>query len=248
MAKCVACGNGGAKADLADRRKVCENCWFQAGFRRYDPGFGSGYATCDLNTIQFKQKLDVEHSKLQFVESNMKECYSLGSFGFVGFNDEQKLIMFKKHHPDDDRIYLYDSYSYDQLEDFDIVQKGSMSSSSSGGVGRAIVGGLLFGAAGAIVGAATSKQNITVSKDQNIVLLIRYQDELKSIALPGKQELLFKLRDIFEAKRPSQIDETPKQASHLDEADAILKFKELLDAGVITEEEFKAKKAQILGL
>ena len=31
-------------------------------------------------------------------------------------------------------------------------------------------------------------------------------------------------------------------------ADEILKFKQLLDAGVITQEEFNAKKAQLLGL
>ena len=248
MAKCIACGNGGAKADLADKKKVCENCWFQAGYRRYDPGFGSGFATCELDSTQFAEKLNAERSKLDFVESNMKERFSVGAFGFVGFNDEQKLIMFKKHHPDDDRIYLYESYSYDQLEDFDVVQKGSMSSSSSGGVGRAIVGGLLFGAAGAIVGAATSKQSFTISNDQNIVLVISDEGEFKSIAFPGKQEVLFKLRDIFEAKQPPQKDAAPTPASHIDEADAILKFKELLDAGLITDEEFRAKKAQILGL
>lgn len=42
-------------------------------------------------------------------------------------------------------------------------------------------------------------------------------------------------------------DNQPETSSTSD-ADEILKFKELLDAGVITEEEFEAKKKQILGI
>lgn len=37
-------------------------------------------------------------------------------------------------------------------------------------------------------------------------------------------------------------------ASQVDPADALIRFKELLDMGVITEEEFAAKKRQLLGL
>lgn len=38
------------------------------------------------------------------------------------------------------------------------------------------------------------------------------------------------------------------QKSESSEADEILKFKKLLDAGIITQEEFEAKKRQLLGL
>ena len=38
------------------------------------------------------------------------------------------------------------------------------------------------------------------------------------------------------------------QNSQTDIADALIKFKQLLDMGVITEEEFAAKKHQLLGL
>ena len=37
-------------------------------------------------------------------------------------------------------------------------------------------------------------------------------------------------------------------ANNLSSADEIKKFKDLLDSGVITQEEFNAKKKQLLGL
>ena len=47
-----------------------------------------------------------------------------------------------------------------------------------------------------------------------------------------------------EKSKPAPIIEAPKS----DEADQIKKYKELLDSGVITQEEFDAKKKQLLGL
>ena len=41
---------------------------------------------------------------------------------------------------------------------------------------------------------------------------------------------------------------TQKQESQISVADEIKKFKELLDMGAITQEEFDAKKKQLLGL
>ena len=37
-----------------------------------------------------------------------------------------------------------------------------------------------------------------------------------------------------------------KSARRMDSADELMKYKELLDQGVITEEEFRAKKAQLM--
>ena len=41
---------------------------------------------------------------------------------------------------------------------------------------------------------------------------------------------------------------TIKQEIHQSDADELAKFKDLLDKGVITQEEFDAKKKQLLGL
>lgn len=45
-----------------------------------------------------------------------------------------------------------------------------------------------------------------------------------------------------------QNKESQPETSNTSDADELIKFKELLDAGVITEEEFEAKKKQILGV
>ena len=47
-----------------------------------------------------------------------------------------------------------------------------------------------------------------------------------------------------EKSNPAPVVEAPKS----DEADQLKKYKELLDSGVITQEEFDAKKKQLLGL
>lgn len=41
---------------------------------------------------------------------------------------------------------------------------------------------------------------------------------------------------------------TPKKEVHTSNADELKKYKELLDSGIITEEEFNAKKKQLLDL
>ena len=48
--------------------------------------------------------------------------------------------------------------------------------------------------------------------------------------------------------REVDSDENKEDSKTLSAADEILKFKQLLDAGIITEEEFQAKKKQLLGL
>ena len=57
----------------------------------------------------------------------------------------------------------------------------------------------------------------------------------------------------LKAKKDGIIEETPKTVRTIIEqspssADELKKYKELLDSGIITQEEFDAKKAQLLGL
>ena len=54
-------------------------------------------------------------------------------------------------------------------------------------------------------------------------------------------------KDIMELTQEA-IAEKSENQQHYSEADEILKFKDLLDKGIITQEEFDAKKKQIFGL
>lgn len=71
-------------------------------------------------------------------------------------------------------------YNYSDILDFEISENGTKYK-SKGGITRSVVGGLTFGAAGAVVGASTAKRittvnsmniNITVDNPQNPVVTI----------------------------------------------------------------------------
>lgn len=133
-----------------------------------------------------------------------------------------------------------------------------------GGLGKAAVGGALFGGVGAVVGGSTgSKKTKQVCEKLNIKITLKNMNNpiqyIHLINSPTKkdsmiyksiystaQECLASLQvmcDSVQANAPVESN-----VSGLSQADELLKFKQLLDSGVITQEEFDAKKKQLLGL
>ena len=76
-------------------------------------------------------------------------------------------------------------------------------------------------------------------KDENTVILRSFNSATPQLADDMYNYLMEK---ISAAKSPSI------QTSTSSSADEILKFKQLLDAGIISQEEFNKKKAQLLGI
>ena len=61
------------------------------------------------------------------------------------------------------------------------------------------------------------------------------------------KKLIDKRQDsVYQA--PSSYQSTPTMQSNANSADELMKYKQLLDSGIITQEEFDAKKKQLLGL
>ena len=134
---------------------------------------------------------------------------------------------------------------------------------SSGGLGRALAGGALFGGVGAVVGGVTGqKKSKEVLKSMVLAISVNnpYHTEIELSFLTGgipcKQgSFLYKqykneaskMVSIFDAMaaKGKQAANKPAETSGADE---ILKFKELLDQGIITKKEFDAKKKELLGL
>ena len=81
----------------------------------------------------------------------------------------------------------------------------------------------------------TKGGTMSAVKDENSITF--NQKELK------KAE---ELRDLIESKRHSTG--APSTTNALSVADEIIKYKDLLDAGILTQEEFDAKKKQLLGI
>lgn len=69
-------------------------------------------------------------------------------------------------------------------------------------------------------------------------LLVKNADRIYTVI---NQLIILRQQERQEAAKPSVVVQT-------DEADMLKKYKELLDGGAITQEEFDAKKKQILGL
>ena len=73
-------------------------------------------------------------------------------------------------------------------------------------------------------------------------------DENSIPVSPQNFALAKEIIDFIESKRSVQRAPQPAAVQQVSAADELTKFKSLLDAGVITQEEFDAKKKQLLGL
>lgn len=134
------------------------------------------------------------------------------------------------------------------------------------GITRAVTGGILFGGAGAVVGSATGKSTSHASTDRyidHLGLIITLKDgtafEIEFIGAPTKASSwiaktnynqMIKVKGLIEAgmQRNQAKPENTSPALPADPLDQIKKLKELLDIGAITQEEFDAKKKQLLNL
>ena len=156
-----------------------------------------------------------------------------------------------------------DFFSYDNLLSYELLEDGE--SITKGGLGRAVAGGLLFGGVGAIVGGLTggkkskgicNSMKLRVSlknahKDIVYIDFILTETKTKSFAykeaLSSAQKCIAALEIINDINQSSRIEYSSAPQS-VSAADEIVKFKALLDQGIITQEEFEAKKKELLGL
>lgn len=123
----------------------------------------------------------------------------------------------------------------------------------------AVLGGLLFGGAAAIVGSQIGTEIKTTTKEIDsrlITLYYNYNGKLRAerITSIDYDKTVSALRQLIPQKEESVVQlastkqkttSAPEQTS-ASSVEKIKKFKELLDMGAITEEEYNAKKAQLL--
>jgi len=86
-----------------------------------------------------------------------------------------------------------------------------------------------------VMGSERSGGMLSAAGDENSILINE-----------GLNELAQEIVDYIESKRNQNA--APQVVQQLSTADELKKFKELLDSGIITQEEFDAKKKQLLGL
>lgn len=129
------------------------------------------------------------------------------------------------------------------------------------GIARAATGGILFGGAGAIVGAMTGGKRFDVVSKISITVFLSngdtfgatmLSDEKKadSLMVKGAQQQLDQWCNLLDRIiNDNQIQPSQQNTSaQLSDADEIRKYKSLLDDGIISQEEFDKKKNELLGM
>ena len=252
MAKeCLACGKAisiwttiGTK--VADGY-VHISCWRKAGL-------GLDYSYSRLYTgAAVKERLAARNGNQELTANNR----GIRHIGLLSFDDNAQTFTILK------RKENQAIYHYNQIVDFELLENGE--TVTKGGLGRAVVGGILFGGVGAVVGGVTAsrrargvcrslKIKITFRNSPNLTEYINFIDtetmtdsSFYQIRYEDAQETLSALQLAVEQIENSVVAEPPTEHVASD-ADEILKFKQLLDMGAITQEEFDAKKKQLLGL
>lgn len=121
---------------------------------------------------------------------------------------------------------------------------------TQGRTGSAIAGGLLAGPAGAVIGSARKRKSTTTTSTKEkpsyaMMTLIDSDGNSEDVAILAYQSSVDFIRVEF-LSRDTQLNS--KNNMLIDSADEIAKFKKLLDTNAITQEEFEAKKKQLLKL
>ena len=185
---------------------------------------------------------------------------------FIEVDESNKLLNIPEYTGTFTKSKSNNIYHFNEIIDFELLEDGLSITSGNSLIGAA-VGGALTGGFGAIIGSAIPSKK-TKPKCTSMSIKITFNNmgtPTKYITFINKetkhsgsnykelynkaQECLSILTIIMKNNREEQ---TAKQAipvlEHSSAADEILKYKQLLDMGAITLEEFSCKKKELLGL
>lgn len=253
---CPICGEpvkGLLNVKIKDKIPLCQTC----GSKIY----------MDNTMIPFQSVKDIQEH-IAYREQNQETFNSFivsreqkaGNL-YLRIDDNKKLWYLGPKKPTNPPLFSFNEIvDYEFSEDGDVITKG--------GVGRAVAGGLLFGGVGAIVGGSTGeKTSKTVIKSMQLRISLdnKYVHQILIEFVPGgtncksgslvykayQQEVQHTISILDGMCHQAEQNITPEPSAPISSesnADEILKYKQLLDIGAITEEEFQTKKKQLLGL
>lgn len=248
--KCFICGTSlagalSAKWMTSDGRALCIRCRDNA------------ITISPQEFLQGKDKYIESHSSQFFKENMGKVEYPHPSLS-VNYT-KQRFYYEGELFTEIDSVFSFDSViKFESDTDTYEVTVGK----SGHPIARAVVGGLVFGGAGAVVGAMTAKNNKHKETREGLkYIYIYHRDSLKPdtirkrvcnsiiggdlgiIKLEDCLKRVFEFRD--EQKEQKKINSYNASANGYSE---LIELKKLLDMGIITQEEFDAKKKMVLGL
>jgi hypothetical protein len=251
----VICDVCGEKAGL-NRFKtqdgwVCKKCFGKCGFNLNTP-------IMQFSTDRIKSILDNDKKN----KEELKNFHATKSIGtYLEFDENQRKI--KIINSTQGQKIDYQVYNYEDILNCELFEDDM--NITSGGIGGAIVGGVIAGGAGAVVGAVTGSKRtakafvntlgvrITVNDltaPTATIQLIYFKTKTNSVVYQNAcrfaQDILSAFSIIINGNRQSIAQQQSSSSQLIDGATEIRKFKQLLDEGIISQEEFDAKKKQLL--
>lgn len=158
-------------------------------------------------------------------------------------------------------------HNFSEIESSEIIEDGgTIETVKKSGLGRAVVGGMLFGGAGAIVGGVTGKsKGVTKPFVNNMSIRIQLKGGVGSVShelistqtptsSPAYKNAIEQAKNIVSAiesmiNAEAEIYEPDNISNNnISVADELAKFKKLLDDGILTQEEFDKKKQHLLDI
>ena len=226
-------------------------------FSEYEQEHGVGEKTKVVGYFKGVEKIDIKLKEKGFSPS----IHLLDSILFYIWKEENKLRLVSSPHwllSEPDKLYFFGDFIETGEIDIDNInyyslqgEKYTTTELNGGGssLGKAVVGGAIAGSAGAVIASRKEVTSSTKVVDERQTI-INYQNEngvthiiLSSNAydflleiLPDKDyNYVMSQKETKENNQPTSLIELEQLA-------------DLRDKGILTEEEFTAKKKQILGL
>ena len=234
---CPVCGG---KLGLLNREKsadglICASCsnffYSKLGFRaakQPTAALADYWATLEQRRKVFKETDSIYDGDALFV--SIDKINRLFCFGHRGGDKGPRMI-----------------YSFDEVAGYESDAPDDLTvTETKGGIGRAVIGAAVAGPVGAIVGAATARTETHKGRSKENVsirfVLSLGESSLPTTVYPGGMTSFLKSYKVSQEKPQAAAPAAPSAA------DELLKFKQLMDMVAITEAEYNAKKAQLLGL
>lgn len=215
---------------------------------------------------ELTEQLSAELSRLENFSSTKK---LIGPWGLIAIDNASRQIAFKEGSSG------IKKYPYSEIHGCEVVEDGETTYRKSGALGRAVVGGIIAGGAGAIIGGVTAKgqENKEVKTVDFKLLLrdttnpsfrIRFFDAWEETARTKKSvkysdsvygPILRKaVADLNTWKETIEviIDQMDRAAGHgasrnASLADELVKLNDLKNQGILTADEFDRQKSKLLG-
>lgn len=210
-----------------------------------------------VNNSKHKKESQVAFENLKDFKAD-NHYLSTSSGMSIGFDNQRKKICFL------DKMHEAFIYDYNKILQCEVAIDGQtvLKQSTTGTIGRSVLGGILGGGIGALIGGATGAktQNENISSiDLKIIIndTINPVFKINFLNLKTKKgSMIYKIAYSNIEKwhgivsglimQGNHEESNNKPSENLSVADELKKLKDLLDNGVLTPEEFVKQKSKLI--